>query len=91
MSKILNEMNIIAMKQEVYELLVDHNEEEVKIVCENDDYDIAKGNCFVGCDDENGWISSMIGNILYSDAKKIIDDVFDLIKRDNDVPLEIDL
>jgi|APSaa5957512622_1039677.scaffolds.fasta_scaffold137459_3 hypothetical protein len=77
------------LKDEAHKMLTEEKEEQVVIRCKNDNYDIAIESAFIGGESDKNWMSSMIGNYSYSNAKAIIDKIFDLIKENGDIAIEV--
>ena len=81
---------IIKLKEDAYRMLTEDKEEEIRIVCENDNYDIATEASFIGGESEDCWMSSMLGNYSYDNAETIINKVFDLIEENQDTPIYVE-
>lgn len=55
---------------------------EIVLECDGYDYDVAPADYFVGGDDMEGYISDVLGNVVYDSAEIILRKSIDFLGRD---------
>ena len=80
-------MNREQALQEIVELYSEVRFEEhfsIEIELTNNEiYDIQSSNNFIGNDNNIGFMSGMLGNIIYNNIKEIANDILDIIEDNN--------
>ncbi len=70
---------------EIIETIIEENENDVSIFTKNDDqYQIAPADCFLGGEGMDGYICDALGNVVYSSMKSVLLALEKFVKSNDD-------